>query len=63
MLNITDGQFAKGPSTLGRRDFLRIGSLCGLSLPTLLSSLSQASSGRDLYKKKSVVFLFHLNDL
>ena len=58
MLNITDPQFAKGPSRLGRRDFLRVGGLCGLSLPSLLTSLSQASTGRDLYKKKSVVFLF-----
>ena len=58
MLNITDRQFAQGPSRLGRRDFLRIGSLCGLSLPSLLTNLSQAAAGRDVYKKKSVVFLF-----
>ena len=58
MLTITDRQFAQGPSGMGRRDFLRIGSLCGLSLPGLLTNLSQAATGRDVYKKKSVVFLF-----
>ncbi len=43
---------------LNRRDFLRIGSLAGLSLPSLLSARSLAAEqGRSL-RDKSVVFLF-----
>jgi hypothetical protein len=58
MLTITDRRFAQGPSLLGRRDFLRIGSLCGLSLPGLLATRSQAAMDRNLFRNKSVVFLF-----
>ena len=38
MLTLTDRRFARSPSVLGRRDFLRIGGLCGLTLPQLLAS-------------------------
>lgn len=41
-----------------RRDFLRIGSLAGLSLPGLLATRSQAAMDRNVFKNKSVVFLF-----
>ncbi len=43
---------------MGRRDFLRIGSLGGLALPGLLQTRSQAAMERNLFKNKSVVFLF-----
>jgi len=58
MLTVTDRRFAHGPSVLGRRDFLRIGSLCGLTLPGLLAAKAQAATDRNAYKNKSVVFLF-----
>ena len=58
MLTITDRRFAQSPSVLGRRDFLRIGSLCGLSLPGLLAAKAQAATGKNVYKNKSVVFLY-----
>ena len=58
MLTLTDRRFAQSPSVLGRRDFLRIGSLCGLSLPGLLAAKAQAATGKNVYKNKSVVFLY-----
>lgn len=58
MLTITDRRFAHGSSALHRRDFLRIGSLCGLTLPGLLSAKAQAATEKSVYKNKSVVFLF-----
>lgn len=58
MLTLTDRRFAQSPSVLGRRDFLRIGSLCGLSLPGLLAAKAQAATDKNAYKNKSVVFLF-----
>jgi hypothetical protein len=58
MLAFTDRRFAHSPSVLGRRDFLRIGSLCGLTLPGLLAAKAQAAKDTNAYKNKSVVFLF-----
>ena len=58
MLTFTDERFTGGRSSLGRRDFLRIGSLGGLSLPGFVASSSHAALSRDVIKKKSVVFLF-----
>jgi hypothetical protein len=58
MLTITDRRFAQSPSVLGRRDFLRIGSLCGLTMPGLLAAQAQAATDKSAYKNKSVVFLF-----
>ena len=58
MLTFTDDRFARGPSLIGRRDFLRIGSLGGLALPELLTTRSQAAMDRNVFKNKSVVFLF-----
>jgi hypothetical protein len=58
MLTITDRRFARDPSVLARRDFLRIGSLCGLTFPALLSARAQAATGRSPCRNKSVVFLF-----
>ena len=59
MLTLTDRRFAHG-SALHRRDFLRIGSLCGLTLPGMLAAQTQAATGKSktAYKNKSVVFLF-----
>ena len=58
MLTITDPRFAQSRSAHNRRDFLRIGSLCGLTLPGLLAARAQAATEKNLYKGKSVVFLF-----
>lgn len=58
MLTLTDQRFAHGQSLMGRRDFLRIGSLGGLALPGLLASRSQAAMDSQVLKNKSVVFLF-----
>ncbi|MEM7386007.1 MAG: DUF1501 domain-containing protein, partial [Verrucomicrobiota bacterium] len=58
MLTITDQRFAQKPSSMGRRDFLRIGSLGGFSLPALVAARSQAAMDRSLFRDKSVVFLF-----
>ena len=58
MLTFTDDRFARGPSLIGRRDFLRIGSLGGLALPELLTTRSQAAMDRNVFRNKSVVFLF-----
>lgn len=58
MLTLTDQRFAQGPSSMGRRDFLRIGSFGGLALPGLLASRSQAAMDQELFRNKSVVFLF-----
>ena len=58
MLTITDPRFAQSRSDHNRRDFLRIGSLCGLTLPGLLAAKAQAATEKNLYKGKSVVFLF-----
>ncbi len=58
MLTITDERFAHGSPRIGRRDFLRIGSLGGLSVPGLLTTRSQAAMDRNVFKNKSVVFLF-----
>ena len=41
-----------------KRDFLRIGSLCGLTMPGLLAAQTQAATDKNAYKNKSVVFLF-----
>ena len=58
MLTITDPRFAQSPSVQSRRDFLRIGSLCGLTLPGLMAAKTQAATDKNVYKNKSVVFLF-----
>ena len=58
MLTLTDPRFTRRSSNLGRRDFLRIGSLCGLTLPALLAAKAQAATAKTGYKNKSVVFLF-----
>ena len=58
MLTLTDRRFSNRSSGLGRRDFLRIGSLGGLSLSGLLATKAEAAKGRPLYNGKSVVFLF-----
>ena len=58
MLTISDRRFAHSPSVLGRRDFLRIGSLCGLTLPGLLAAKARAATRKNVFKNKSVVFLF-----
>ena len=58
MLTVTDQRFAQGPAGMGRRDFLRIGSLGGLALPGLLATRSQAAMDQSVFKNKSVVFLF-----
>ena len=58
MLTVTDQRFAQGPAGMRRRDFLRIGSLGGLALPGLLATRSQAAMDRNVFKNKSVVFLF-----
>jgi len=58
MLTITDRRFGNSPSALGRRDFLRIGSLCGLTMPGLRAAQSQDALDKDVFKNKSVVFLF-----
>ncbi|MFT5122009.1 MAG: hypothetical protein ACI9QL_005459 [Candidatus Omnitrophota bacterium] len=55
MLTITDQRFARGTS---RRDFIRIGSLGGLAMPALLATRSQAAMDQNVFKNKSVVFLF-----
>ena len=56
MLTITDARFAQG-SASNRRDFLRIGSLCGLTLSGLLAAKARAAE-RSVLRNKSVVFLF-----
>jgi uncharacterized protein (DUF1501 family) len=45
---------------LGRRAFLRVGSLglAGLALPDLLAAKAQGAGGRPLFKDKSVILLF-----
>src|SRR5438093_394003 len=45
---------------LGRRAFLRVGSLAlgGLSLPRLLAGRAQAAEAKRIVKDKSVIFLF-----
>lgn len=58
MLTITDSRFAQGAAGLSRRDFLRIGSIGGLSLPSLFANRSQAAMEQSVFKNKSVVFLF-----
>ena len=58
MLTFTDDNFSGGSPPIGRRDFLRIGSLAGLMLPGMLANSSQAALGRNVIKNKSVVFLF-----
>jgi hypothetical protein len=58
MLTITDRRFAHSPSVLGRRDFLRIGSLCGLTMSGLRAAQSQAAMDKNVFRNKSVVFLF-----
>ena len=58
MITITDQGFAQSRSGMGRRDFLRIGSLGGLSLPELFTARSQAAMDHNVFKNKSVVFLF-----
>lgn len=58
MLNLTDPRFSQGRAASNRRDFLRIGSLCGLTLPQLLAANAYGVTGRNVYKGKSVVFLF-----
>ncbi|QDU92326.1 DUF1501 domain-containing protein [Lignipirellula cremea] len=58
MLTLTDSRFARSPSVFGRRDFLRVGSLCGLTLPGLLAAKAQAAPLKNAYRNKSVVFLF-----
>jgi hypothetical protein len=58
MLTLTDPRFARSQSVIGRRDFLRIGSLCGLTLSGLLAAKAQAATGKKVIKNKSVVFLF-----
>ncbi len=58
MLTLTDPRFARRRSALGRRDFLRLGSLCGLSLPALLAAQTKAAAPKNAYRNKSVVFLF-----
>ena len=57
MLTIGD---ACGAKSLGRREFLKIGSLGlgGLSLPGLLAAGAQAGAARPITKGKSVVYLF-----
>lgn len=58
MLTITDARFAQGPAC-NRRDFLRIGSLCGLTLSGLLAAKAKAAAERrSVLRNKSVVFLF-----
>ena len=57
MLNITDRRFSHGPS-FSRRDFLRIGSLGGLTMPSLQAAKSQAALENNVFKNKSIVFLF-----
>ena len=58
MLTITDPRYAQSATACRRRDFLRIGSLCGLTLPGLLAAKAQAATNKNAYKNKSVVFLF-----
>ena len=58
MLTITDRRFAQGSSTFGRRDFLRIGSLGGLTMPGLQAAQSQSALDNNIFKNKSIVFLF-----
>lgn len=58
MLTITDQNFAKGKPHIKRRDFLRIGTLGGLALPSLFASRSQAAMNQNIFKNKSIVFLF-----
>jgi hypothetical protein len=58
MLTITDRRFARSGAGVDRRDFLRIGSLCGLTLPGLLAADALAATEKSVYKNKSVVFLF-----
>lgn len=58
MLNITDPRFLGRSAMSNRRDFLRIGSLCGLTLPQLFAASANAGTGRSVYRNKSVVFLF-----
>lgn len=53
MLKIRDSR-----TGLNRRDFLRIGSLGGLSLPAMLAARSFAAQQPSLVRDKSVVFLF-----
>lgn len=58
MLTITDARFAQGPAC-NRRDFLRIGSLGGLTLSGLLATKAKAAAERrNVLRNKSVVFLF-----
>ncbi len=57
MLTITDARFAQGPVT-NRRDFLRIGSMFGLTLSGLLAAKANAAERRSVLRNKSVVFLF-----
>jgi hypothetical protein len=58
MLTFTDSRFVNCRSTMGRRDFLRVGSLCGLTFPSMLAAKAQAAPAKQGYKNKSVVFLF-----
>ena len=58
MLTITDRRFAHSPSSFNRRDFLRIGSLGGLTMPGLKAAQSQAALENNVFKNKSIVFLF-----
>ena len=58
MLTITDQSHLQETGNINRRDFLRIGSLGGLSLPGLLAMRSQAAMDQNVFKNKSVVFLF-----
>jgi hypothetical protein len=53
MLSIRDSRHG-----LSRRDFLRIGSIGGLSLPAMLAARSWAAEGGSSVRDKSVVFLF-----
>ena len=46
MLTLTDPRFVNRPSTMGRRDFLRIGSLFGLTLQALLAAKAQAATDK-----------------
>lgn len=55
MLTITDPRFAQH---YNRRDFLRIGSLCGLTLPGLLATQARAGTERSVYHEGGKHFLY-----